>query len=107
MILCCFQCHLEMLKWNRANQYPWDTRTCANAASNGHLELLKWARVNGCLRDKEIYYNGKIDGDPVYMRYLEDEGCPRPMKRIVQINIYNSLFCVFPMIFSSSRYLSF
>ena len=40
--------HLELLKWARTNQCPWNERTCANAAKNGHLELLKWARANQC-----------------------------------------------------------
>jgi hypothetical protein len=40
--------HLEVLKWARANDCPWDFRTCAFAAKGGHLETLKWARANGC-----------------------------------------------------------
>ena len=44
--------HLELLKWARANQCPWDEDTCSNAARNGHLELLKWARANQCPWDK-------------------------------------------------------
>ena len=40
-------CHLEVLKWARANGCPWDWRTCSEAAYGGHLELLRWARENG------------------------------------------------------------
>ena len=32
-----------MLQWARAQQCPWDERTCNLAAGNGHLELMKWA----------------------------------------------------------------
>jgi hypothetical protein len=32
--------HLELLKWARANQCPWNEGTCTEAAINGHLELL-------------------------------------------------------------------
>ena len=41
-----FSGHLELLKWLRANQCPWDELTCTRAAGNGHLKLLKWARAN-------------------------------------------------------------
>jgi len=36
--------HLEVLKWARENDCPWDAKTCAWAARGGHLETLKWAR---------------------------------------------------------------
>ena len=35
---------LEALKSLRAENFPWDWWTCANAAGGGHLEVLKWAR---------------------------------------------------------------
>jgi hypothetical protein len=44
-----------LLKWCRANQCPWNKRTCTYAAENGHLELLKWARENGCPSDENTY----------------------------------------------------
>ena len=40
--------HLEVLKWARENDCPWDEYTCRAAAKGGHLETLKWARENGC-----------------------------------------------------------
>ena len=40
--------HLEVLKWARANDCPWDVSTCACAARGGQLGVLKWARENGC-----------------------------------------------------------
>jgi hypothetical protein len=40
--------HLEVLKWARENDCPWDEETCAFAAQVGHLDVLKWARENGC-----------------------------------------------------------
>ena len=39
--------HLEVLKWLRENECPWNY-TCRDAALGGHLEVLKWARENGC-----------------------------------------------------------
>ena len=40
--------HLEVLKWAREKDCPWDWRTCAYAAKGGHLEVLKWLRANDC-----------------------------------------------------------
>ena len=39
---------LEILKWLRENDFPWDEETCAAAALNGHLEVMQWLRANGC-----------------------------------------------------------
>ena len=39
--------HLELLKWLRENDAPWDEGVYTNAASGGHSEVLKWARENG------------------------------------------------------------
>jgi hypothetical protein len=38
---------LNILKWMRENNCPWDEYTCTNAAEGGHLELLQWAYING------------------------------------------------------------
>ena len=38
---------LKELKALRADKWPWNEGTCANAAYGGHLEVLKWARENG------------------------------------------------------------
>ena len=39
---------LEELKALRADEWPWNERTCTWAARGGHLEVLKWARANDC-----------------------------------------------------------
>ena len=39
---------LEILKWLRANDFPWGKQTCERAASGGHIEVLQWAHANGC-----------------------------------------------------------
>ena len=41
---------LEILKWLRENDFPWDSETCEFAAMNGHLEVLQRARARGCRR---------------------------------------------------------
>ena len=40
--------YLEVLQWARANDCPWDERTCAFAVEGGYLEVLHWACANGC-----------------------------------------------------------
>ena len=44
--------HLEVVKYLRRLEIPWDEWACSNAAKNGHLELLKWARANQCPRNE-------------------------------------------------------
>ena len=34
--------HLEVLRWARAHDCPWDANTCRGDAQGGHLEVLKW-----------------------------------------------------------------
>ena len=54
---------LEALKaLRRAENFPWDERTCKNAAKGGHLEVLKWARENGCPWDEETCTNAASKG---------------------------------------------
>ena len=43
---------LEELKALRADEWPWNERTCTWAARGGHLEVLKWARANDCPWDE-------------------------------------------------------
>jgi hypothetical protein len=40
--------HLEVLKWAREHDCPWDEITCSLAAWGGHKEVLRWARAHGC-----------------------------------------------------------
>ena len=45
---------LEILKWLRANDFPWGKQTCERAASGGHIEVLQWAHANGCPWNENI-----------------------------------------------------
>ena len=36
---------IEVLRWARANGYPWDEGIFTIAADNDHLEMLKWERA--------------------------------------------------------------
>ena len=49
---------IESLKCLRANECPWDWRTCMWAAEGGHLEVLQWAHENGCPWDERTCNRG-------------------------------------------------
>ena len=68
--------HLEVLKWSRNNGCPWDEEVCSNAAMNGHLEVLKWARNNGCPWDKQVCVYAAMDGHLRVLKWARDNGCP-------------------------------
>jgi hypothetical protein len=45
---------LEILKWLRRNECPWDSQIYYTAAEYGHLEVLKWLRKKGYRARMEI-----------------------------------------------------
>ena len=45
---------LELLKWARLNNYPWNEATTLLAAKYDHLEVLKWAHSEGCPWDADV-----------------------------------------------------
>ena len=47
--------HLDVLKWARENDCPWDEDTCWRAAVGGDA---KWARANGCPWNKRTCSGG-------------------------------------------------
>jgi hypothetical protein len=54
--------HLDILKWARENNCPWNERTCYKAARNGHLNVLQWARENDCKWDLKTCYKASKGG---------------------------------------------
>jgi hypothetical protein len=42
---------LDVLKWAREYDCPWNEETCESAALVGNLEVLKWAVERGCVWD--------------------------------------------------------
>ncbi len=46
--------HLDVLRWAREHDCPWDDGTCWSAAEGGHLEVLQWARAHGCPWSKSM-----------------------------------------------------
>jgi hypothetical protein len=68
--------HLEVLKWARENDCPWDEWTCMRAAEGGHLEVLKWARENGCPWGVETCAWAAQGGHLEVLKWLRENDCP-------------------------------
>lgn len=77
--------HLDMLKWLRAEGYPWDKSVCTSTMIGSHVGVLKWAIENGCPYDFEdcieeishVCYRGKSapPGELEILQYLHSIGC--------------------------------
>ena len=67
--------HLEVLKWARENDCPWDEWTCACAARGGHLEVLKWARANDCPWDEETCACAAKGGHLEVLKWARENDC--------------------------------
>jgi hypothetical protein len=68
--------NLDVLKWARENDCPWDDETCANAAEGGHLEVLKWARENDCPWDELTCAHAAWKGHLEVLKWARENGCP-------------------------------
>jgi hypothetical protein len=68
--------NLDVLKWARENDCPWDDETCANAAEGGHLEVLKWARENDCPWDEDTCANAAQGGHLETLKWGARERLP-------------------------------
>jgi len=40
--------HLEVPRWLREHDCPWDDDTIERATTAGHADVLQWALDNGC-----------------------------------------------------------
>ena len=68
--------HLDVLKWARENDCPWDEDTCWRAAVGGHLGTLKWARANGCPWNKRTCSGAAYGGHLEVLKWARENGCP-------------------------------
>ena len=67
---------LEMVQWLYSVNCPWDSWTCANAASAGNLEMLQWLRARDCPWDEEVYYfAGRYNYENI-LQWAHENGCP-------------------------------
>ena len=68
--------NLDVLKWARENDCPWDETTCAHAALRGHLEILKWARENDCPWNGSTCSTAAYKGRLEVLKWARENGCP-------------------------------
>ncbi|QHN71424.1 hypothetical protein [Mollivirus kamchatka] len=67
---------LDVLKWFKQQQWPWNARVCTAAAERGDLEMLQWARENGCKWDKRACSAAAAKGHLEVLQWLHYNGCP-------------------------------
>ena len=69
--------NLEVIKWLRSEDCPWNEWACAGAAKGGHLEILKWLRSEGFPWDEDACSGAAMNGHLEILKWLKSEGCPR------------------------------
>ena len=67
---------LDLLVEARALGYPWNAKTCANAARYGHLECLKYAHERGCPWDAKTYFCAMSNGNMEVILFLIEREHP-------------------------------
>lgn len=67
---------LEVLKWLRQTNCPWDNWTCSSAAENDNLKALEWARSGGCAWDTHTFGAAARNGNIEMLAYCLENGCP-------------------------------
>ena len=67
---------LDVLKWLRANNCPWDQLTCAAAAEHGHLHVLRWACENGCPWREDTCTSAAEHGHLALLQWARANECP-------------------------------
>ena len=67
---------LDLLVEARALGYPWNAKTCANAAWSGYFRILKYAHEHGCPWDEETCWYAAENGHLECLKYAHEHGCP-------------------------------
>jgi len=74
-----FNGHLNVLKWARAQNPPfeWSENTCVNAAAYGELHVLKWLREHGCPWDSRVLVVASKNAATDIKEWAENNGLNR------------------------------
>ena len=67
---------LDLLVEARVLGYPWNAKTCANAASSGYFRILKYAHEHGCPWDEKTCMDAADGGHLDCLKYAHENGCP-------------------------------
>src|SRR5687767_10642909 len=77
------------------SQCEWSSQTCQYAAEGGHLNVLKWARRNDCPWDSNtaneayLYYRKTID--ILVLQWVLENGCPWEIEEQFKKNYIDTL----------------
>ena len=85
---------LDLLVEARALGYPWNAKTCANAARYGHLECLKYAHEQGCPWDAETCMRAAKYGHLECLKYAHEHGCDWDERTCEEAAKYGHLECL-------------
>ena len=85
---------LDLLVEARALGYPWNAKTCANAARYGHLECLKYAHEQGCPWDVWTCWYAAKYGHLECLKYAHEHGCPWDKRTCDNAARYGHLDCL-------------
>ena len=67
---------LDLLVEARALGYPWNAKTCANAAWSGYFRILEYAHERGCPWDEGTCWYAAENGHLECLKYAHERGCP-------------------------------
>jgi len=69
---------LDILKWLKEKNLPWDEWTTAAAAYAGHLHILQWLRQHDCPWNHLTIKAAQDRGHDLISEWAKSQGCPRP-----------------------------
>jgi hypothetical protein len=68
--------HFETLKWLRQHHCPWDEQTMGEAAYTGNMEMLSWLLEQGAPVDESVCADAAQVGQLEALQWLRERGCP-------------------------------
>ena len=68
--------YFRILKYAHEHGCPWDEKTCMDAADGGHLDCLKYAHENGCDWNEKTCLFAASNGHLECLKYAHEHGCP-------------------------------
>ena len=77
-IAACNSCQRHVLKWLRANEYPWTLECIRQAAANGDVRMLGWMRTQEHPWPWESSICTAAKQQPAALRWLLDQDPPCP-----------------------------
>ena len=93
-VACAAVGRLDLLVEARVLGYPWNAKTCANAAWSGYFRILKYAHERGCPWDEETCWYAAEIGHLECLKYAHERGCPWNTSTCDKAARYGHLECL-------------